>query len=113
MRRFAPLIKKAYHSGAAGTDFLIGGVSILKTINIGGHAASQNRVLEQLRKYYPNAAHSLPASTWEIMEKLWNLDLSEVNPIMRDRYSDFGPAPRLPSDMPRSILLSMEFKVTS
>ena len=32
---------------------------------------------------------------------------------MADRYSDFGPAPRLPSDMLRSILLSVEFKVTS
>ena len=113
MRRFAPLIKKAYRSGAAGTDFLIGGVSILKPINIGGHAAYQNRVLEQLRKYYPNAADSLPASTWEIMEKFWNLDLSEIDLIMQDRYSDFGPEPRLPSDMLRSILLSVEFKVTS
>ena len=113
MWRFAPLIEKAYRSGAAGTDFLIGGVSILKPINIGGHAAYQDRVLEQLRKYYPDASHSLPASTWEIMEKFWSLDLSEVDLLMQDRYSDFGPAPRLPSDMLRSILLSVEFKVTS
>lgn len=85
----------------------------MKPINFGGHAAYQNRVLEQLRKYYPDAADSLPASTWEIMEKFWNLDLSEVDLIMQDRYSDFGPQPRLPSDMLRSILLSVEFKVTS
>lgn len=32
---------------------------------------------------------------------------------MQDRYSVFGPAPRLPSDMLRSILLSVEFKVSS
>ena len=32
---------------------------------------------------------------------------------MADRYSDFGPALRLPSDILRSILLSVEFKVTS
>lgn len=113
MRRSAPLIKKAYRSGAAGTDFSIGGVSLLKPINIGGHAAYQNRVLEQLLKYYPDAASSLPASTWEIMEKFWSLDLSEVDIIMQDRYSDFGPEPRLPSHMLRSILLSVEFKTTS
>ncbi|MBD5526768.1 MAG: hypothetical protein HDR04_20685, partial [Lachnospiraceae bacterium] len=85
----------------------------MKPINFGGHAAYQNRVLEQLRKYYPDAADSLPASTWEIMEKFWNLDLSEVDLIMQDRYSDFGPQPRLPSGMLRSILISVEFKVTS
>lgn len=92
---------------------MIGGVSKLKPVNIGGHAAYQNRVLAQLRKYYPDAVHSLPAPTWEIMEKFWNLDLSEIDIIMQDRYSDFGPEPRLPSDMLRSILLSVEFKVTS
>lgn len=32
---------------------------------------------------------------------------------MRDRYSDFGPEPRLPSDMLRSLLVSVEFKITS
>ena len=47
------------------------------------------------------------------MEKFWNLDLSGMNSLMADRYSDFGPAPRLPSDMLHSILLSVEFKVTS
>ncbi len=62
----------------------------MKPINIGGHAACQDRVLEQLRKYYPDAADSLPASTWEVMEKFWNLDLSETDLIMQDRYSDFG-----------------------
>ena len=65
MRRFAPLIKKTYRSGPAGTHFLIGGVSLLKPINIGGHAAYQKRVLDQLCKYYPDAASSLPASTWD------------------------------------------------
>lgn len=92
---------------------MIGGVSKLKPVNIGGHAAYQNRVLAQLRKYYPDAVHSLPAPTWEIMEKFWNLDLSGMDSLMADRYSDFDPAPRLPSNMLRSILLSVEFKVTS
>ena len=32
---------------------------------------------------------------------------------MQDRYSAFGPEPRLPSDMLRAILVSVEFKITS
>ncbi len=47
------------------------------------------------------------------MVKFWNLDLSEVDSLMKDRYSDFGPPPRLPSDMLRSILLSVKIKITS
>lgn len=47
------------------------------------------------------------------MEQFWNLDLSPVDNIMQDRYSVFGPKPRLPSDMLRSYLLSMMFKVFS
>ena len=85
----------------------------MKPVNIGGHAAYQDRVLSQLRKYYPDAASSLPAHTWDIMEKFWNLDLSDVDSLMQDRYSVFGPAPRLPSDMLRSVLVSVEFKVVS
>jgi len=85
----------------------------LKPVNSGGHSAYQNLVLTQLRKYYPDAAKSLSASTWSVMEKFWNLDLTEVDTLMRDRYSSFGPAPRLPSDMLRSILLSIECKETS
>ena len=85
----------------------------MKPYNSGGHSAYQDRVLAQLRKYYPDAVSSLPASTWAVMEKFWSLDLSDLDSLMADRYSDFGPAPRLPSDMLRSILLSVEFKVTS
>ena len=47
------------------------------------------------------------------MEEFWNLDLSPVDQIMQDRYSVFGPEPRLPSDMLRSYLLSLKFKVPS
>lgn len=86
---------------------------ILKPVNIGGHTAYQDRVLAQLRKYYPDAGTSLDSATWEVMEQFWNLDLSAVDQIMQDRYSLFGPQPRLPSDMLRSYLLSMKFKVTS
>ncbi len=85
----------------------------MKPINTGGHSAYQNRVLSQLRKYYPDAADSLDSSTWEIMEYFWAFDFSRVDEIMQDRYSIFGPKPRLPSDMLRSYLLSIMFKVTS
>ena len=85
----------------------------MKPVNIGGHPAYQNRVLTQLRKYYPDAADSLPDSTWQILEKFWSLDLSAVDTLMQDRYSVFGPEPRLPSDMLRAILVSVEFKITS
>ena len=85
----------------------------MKPVNIGGHSAYQERVLTQLRKYYPDAAISLSSSTWDILEKFWNLDLSPIDSLMQDRYSVFGPEPRLPSDMLRSILVSVEFKITS
>lgn len=85
----------------------------MKPVNTGGHSAYQERVLTQLRKYYPDAATSLSASTWDILEKFWNLDLSAVDSLMRVRYSVFDPEPRLPSDMLRSMLVSVEFKITS
>ncbi|MCD8110483.1 MAG: hypothetical protein LUE14_10370 [Clostridiales bacterium] len=85
----------------------------MKPINSGDHAAYQDYLLTQLRKYYPDAPTSLSSSSWEILEKFWNLDFSDVDSIMRDRYSDFGPASRLPSDMLRSILLSVECKIAS
>ncbi|MCD8220413.1 MAG: hypothetical protein LUC50_08920 [Ruminococcus sp.] len=85
----------------------------MKPVNSGGHAVYQERVLAQLRKYYPDAPDFLSPSTWEVMEKFWNLDLSEVDSIMQDRYFVFGPAPRLPSDMLRSILVSVEFGIVS
>ena len=85
----------------------------MKPVNIGGHTAYQDHVLAQLRKYYPDADTSFDPATWEVMEQFWNLDLSPVDQIMQDRYSVFGPQPRLPSDMLRSYLLSMKFKVTS
>ncbi len=85
----------------------------MKPISIGGHSAYQNRVLTQLRKYYPDAGNSLSASTWQILEKFGNLDLSAIDVLMQDRYSVFGPEPRLPSDMLRAILVSTEFKITS
>ena len=71
----------------------------MKSINVGGHSAYQNRVLTQLRKYYPDGPNSLPSSAWQILDKFWNLDLSAVDALMQDRCSAFGLEPRLPSDM--------------
>ena len=85
----------------------------MKPVNIGRHAAYQKHVLEQLCKYYPNALTSFDSATWDIMEQFWSLDLSPVDDLMRDRYSIFGPEPRLPSSMLRSYLLSIKCKVTS
>jgi hypothetical protein len=77
-----------------------------------GHCAYQNFVLANLRKYYPNP-DSIARSTWDIIDRFWNLDLSFTNEFMKDKYSKFGPKPRVPSCMQRSYLLSIAFKVTS
>ena len=81
-------------------------------VNTGGHSTYQNFVVENLRKYYPNP-DSISRSTWDIIDRFWNLDLSYTDELMRSRYSDFGPKPRTPSCMQRSYLLSIDFKVTS
>ena len=41
------------------------------------------------------------------------LDLSYTDELLADKYSKFGPAPRTPSCMQRSYLLSIDFKVSS
>ena len=81
-------------------------------INPGGHAAYQDHVVTELCKYYPDPS-SLPESTWEILEKFFYNDLTYTDLAMKNRYSAFGPRPRLPSSMLRSYLLSFEFKITS
>lgn len=81
-------------------------------VNSGGHSAYQDFVVLNLRKYYPNP-DSIARSTWDIIDRFWNLDLSFTDVLMRDRYSLFGPKPRTPSCMQRSYLLSIDFKVTS
>lgn len=81
-------------------------------VNCGSHADYHNFVVTNLRKYYPNP-NALARSTWDIIERFWNLDLSFTDTFMADKYSKFGPAPRTPSSMQRSYLLSIDFKVTS
>ena len=85
----------------------------MKPIISGGHAAYQKQLISQIREYYPNSVLDFDLNTWEIIERFYSLDLSCVDKIMQDRYSVYGPKPRLPSDMLRSYLLSMKFKVTS
>ena len=81
-------------------------------VNPGGHAAYQNFVATNLRKYYPNPDAFSPA-TWDIIERFWNLDLSYTDDFLRSKYSVFGPTPRTPSCMQRSYLLSIDFKLHS
>ena len=81
-------------------------------VNCGSHTDYQHFVVTNLRKYYPDP-DALARSTWDIIERFWNLDLSFTDTFMADKYSKFGPAPRTPSCMQRSYLLSIDFKVTS
>ena len=81
-------------------------------VNCGSHADYQNFVVANLRKYYPNP-DSIDRSTWDIIDRFWNLDLSFTDKLMRSKYSVFGSKPRTPSCMQRSYLLSIDFKVTS
>ena len=81
-------------------------------VNCGSHADYQNFVVTNLRKYYPNP-DALARSTWDIIERFWNLDVSYTDEFMADKYSKFGPAPRTPSCMHRSYLLSIDFKISS
>jgi hypothetical protein len=84
----------------------------LLPVNPGGHAAYQDHVLAGLRKHYPDLS-SIPKSSWAIIERFLHLNLDNTDLMMRDRYSVFGPMPRLPSCMLRSYLLSLEFGIAS
>ena len=81
-------------------------------VNCGSHADYRNFVVTNLRKYYPDSSF-LSRGMWDIIERFWNLDLSFTDKILADKYSRFGPAPRTPSCMQRSYLLSIDFKVHS
>ena len=81
-------------------------------VNCGSHADYQNFVIENLRKYYTDP-DALARSAWDIIERFWYLDLSDTDVLLADKYSRFGPAPRTPSCMQHSYLLSIDFKITS
>ena len=84
----------------------------LLPVNCGSHADYQSFVIENLRKYYPDP-NVFSRDTWDIIERFWNLDLSFTDELLATKYSKFGPAPRTPSCMQRSYLLSIDFKVHS
>ena len=85
----------------------------MKPVNPGGHAAYQTRLISLLKQYYPDAFCRFGPSLWDTIGKFFSMDLSQIDTLMYDRYSIFGPSPRLPSDMIRSIMLSLVFKKTS
>ena len=66
----------------------------MSPVNSGGHTAYQTFVLENLRKYYPDPT-VFAKSTWDIIERFWNLDLSYTDELLRSKYSVFGPKPGL------------------
>ena len=55
-------------------------------VNPGGHAAYQNFVVTNLRKYYPNP-NAFSRVTWDIIKRFWNLDLSYTDELLRSKYS--------------------------
>lgn len=75
-------------------------------VNCGSHADYQNFVVTNLRKYYPDP-DALARDTWDIVDRFGNLDLSYTDEMMKYKYSKFDPAPRTPSCMQRSHLLSI------
>jgi len=85
----------------------------LKPINLGGHEAYQKHLISQIKEFYPDALVRLGPGLWATIEKFYQLDLSKVDEIMADRYSIFGPRPRKPSDMIRSMMVALVMKKTS
>lgn len=84
----------------------------MKPYNPGGHSAYQSTVIANLSNYYPDpSVHT--AQTRDIMNRFYLKDLSDVDIRLADQYSKFGPKPRLPSCMLRSLLLSLEFHIPS
>ena len=79
----------------------------MKPINLGGHPAYQSQLIKLLHQYYPNAFVRFGSTLWDTIGKFFSMDLTPIDALMYDRYSFFGPPPRLPSDMIRSIMLSL------
>lgn len=84
---------------------------MLRSIS-GGHTAYQDTFVSQFLEFYPDPL-SISKASWKIIIEFWHLDLSLTDQLLADRYSNFGPIPRLPSCMLRSYLLSLKFKITS
>ena len=65
-----------------------------------------------IHQYYPNTC-AISKETWAVYKQFRDLDLSKVDLLLQDKYSVYGPKPRQPSCMFRSLLLAPKFKVTS
>ena len=78
-----------------------------KPINLGGHSAYQAKMISLLKQYYPDAFTRFGPSLWDTIGKFYSMDLTQIDVIMQNRYSVFGPIPRLPSDMIRSMMVSL------
>ena len=73
-------------------------------VNCGSHADYQNFVVTNLRKYYPDP-NALARSTWDIIERFWNLDLSftDTFPSLIVISAGILPATVTPPVLPLSV----------
>lgn len=81
-------------------------------VNSSGYSAYQNFVVTNLRKYYPDT-DKIARSTWDIIDRFWNLNFFYTYDFLINKYSALGLKPKAPSNMKRSYFLSIDFKVTS
>ena len=103
MRRFAPLIKSTFFDWRRFLCYLlIAAVMLITRTVLLKIFVNIIRILMPLRR-----------STWDIIERFQHLDLSDTDILLAHKYSRFGPAPRTPSCMQRSYLLSIDFKASS
>ena len=85
---------------------------MLPVVSPDSHKDFQDSFVQLFLLYYPDP-FSLSRQTWKTIVQFWNLDLSGTDAILADSYSKYGPAPRTPSSMLRSYLLSLKLKFTS
>lgn len=85
---------------------------MLPVVSPDSHENFQDFFVSLFLLYYPDP-FALSRQTWKTIVQFFNLDLSETDSIPAGTYSKYGPAPRMPSCMLRSYLLSIKLKVTS
>lgn len=69
------------------------------------HSSYKRFVIDRLREHYSNGLAVLVRNDWPVIWKCLISDLSNTTSLLRDLYSDRGPAPRDPASMLRSYLL--------
>ena len=85
---------------------------MLPVVSSDSHKEFQDFFVSLFLLHYPDP-FILSRQTWQVIVQFWNLDLSETDAILAHTYSKYGPAPRTPSCMLRSYLLSLKLKFTS